>query len=271
MGATVTTVPTLTPAQFAARLAAGVPAGWSSSAAKNNPGGVLNDVLLMLGTELGFLTGAMAYADDATRIQTAQGAALDLASLDFFGSGAYAVPRLNGESDASFSARLLGAMLPAGATRPAMYNALLKITGFPPRLIELWRPYDTGVIDGVGGPAAAGVGTMYLDVDNVTQPARLADTGLRYQGLIQCVLPLAQPFGNNPMPAIDETIYTDTAGSSMVDTPPSPVSGTAEVYNAINRMKCEGTICWVQFVPAPTGRDWDQPGLDWDTPGDNWT
>lgn len=265
MPSTPTVIQTIAPEQFAARLAGNFPPGWGSPQAVNQPAGVLHNVLLMLGTELTYLNAALQYADDATRVQTAQNDALDLASLDYFGSGAYAIPRNSGESDASYRARLLGGMLPAGATRPAMYNALLAATGFPPRLIELWRPYDTGVIDGLPG-----AGMMFLDVDTAVTPGRIADPGLRYQALIQCVLPLAQPFGNNPTPCMDFTIFTDSPGSSMIDTTPTGVNAQQQVYDAINRTKCEGTICWVQFVPAPSGLSWDEPAVNWDDPGAVW-
>lgn len=274
MGTVPTTVPTLTAAQFAQRLAANFPPGWSSQEAKSQPRNVLYSVLLMIGTQDEYLNGLMQYGDDATRVQTAQDGALDLAGLDYFGNGPYALPRHDGETDDAYRARLLAAMLPAGATRPAMYNALLGVTGFPPRLLELWRPYDTGVWDGVGGPGAAGVGTMYWDVDTVVTPFRWADPGLRYQALIECVLPLVQPFGNNPTPCLDFTIFWDSPGSSFMDTPPIPtLNGQQLVYSAINRTKCEGTICWTTFVPAPPvapAVSWDQPGVDWDQPGVNW-
>lgn len=272
MGATPTTIPTITAAQFAARLAANFPPGWASPEAKNSAGGALHNLLLMFGAPLAFVDGALQYAANATRIPTAQDTALDLASLDFFGSGSYAIPRNSGESDAGYRTRLLAAMLPPGATRPAMFSTLQAITGYAPRLIELWRPFDTGVIDGVGGPAAAGVGTQYWDVDTVVTPGRWADPGLRYQALIECVLPLTQPFGNNPTPAWDNfNSYWDTPGSAFIDSPPVAVGGEQLIYDAINRVKCLGTVCWVRFVPPPSPFNFDQPGLFWDESGVVWS
>jgi hypothetical protein len=267
MGTPPTAYAPLTPAQFAQRMAALFPPGWTSPEDKQ-PGGVAYGVFFTLGTPLSFESGALSYAFEACLIETAQNGALDGKALDFFGSGFYALPRNPGESDAAYSARMLAALLPEGATRKAVSDAVQAVTGQAPRIIEPWRPSDTGVLD--GGP---GAGMMFYDIDNVVTPGLMTDNGLGYQGFIQSILPLAQPFGNNPTPIMDEyTMNLDVAGSSMLDaiggaTP----QGAQAVYNAINRVKCEGTIAWVQFVPAQGAVYWDENGVHWDQSGVTWT
>lgn len=269
MGATPSTIPTLTAAQFAQRLAAVFPPGWSAPEALL-PGGVARAALETFGAELSFMGGSLSYALAATRLQTAQGDALDAASVDFFGTlPPYALPRNAGELDPAYRTRLLAAMLPPGATRAAMAAGLLALTGFAPRLIEFWRPADTGAYDMPPGTAMA-----FWDVDVPPNCFRWTDWE-PYQALIEVSLPQAHPFGNNPTPCFDTAgFYWDTPnafGAWFIDVAGSSVvAGVQQVYNAINRLKCEGTICWTQFVQPP-GPTWDQPGLVWDAPGGTWT
>lgn len=267
MGTPATIYTPLTPAQFAQRMAGLFPNGWASPEDKQ-PGGVAYGVFYTLGTPLSFESGALGYAFDACLIETAQNGALDGKALDFFGSGFYAIPRNPGESDAAYSARLLAALLPEGATRKAVSDAVQAVTGQAPRIIEPWRPSDTGVLDGLPG-----AGMMFYDIDNVVTPGLMTDNGLGYQGFIQSILPLAQPFGNNPTPTFDEyTMNFDVAGSSMLDAASGATpQGAQAVYNAINRAKCEGTIAWVQFVAPQGAVFWDQSGIHWDQAGVTWT
>ena len=261
MSSNLTTLPVISPAQFAQRLAANFPTGWSSQEAKYTVDGVLFNVLQMIGTELNFeLDTSLAYAMDATRLQTATDGALDLASLDFFGpapTSPFALPRLSGEGDPAFLARIEDALLPTGDTRTALFNAIEAATGFAPRLIEPWSPADTGVWDG-----GAGAGMMFWDVDTEETPFRWTDQNLNYQGFAECILPLTEPFGDNPTPCYDVStgFYWDLPnqhGAWLID-PEPPISGGEDaVYNVINRTKVFGTIVWVKFVsprpgPPPT-------------------
>lgn len=149
MAAGPTTFANLTPQQFAARLAAVFPPGWCAPEAKM-PGGIVYDVMAAESSQLSFVLGSLIYGLDATRIDTAQNGALDAASVDFFGAfpGLYALPRNPGETDASFAARIEAAMLPDGATRQAVSNAIEAVTGTVPRLVEPWQLADTGVMTG---------------------------------------------------------------------------------------------------------------------------
>ena len=79
-----TTIPAVTAAQFAARMCALFPPNWSSAQAKQ-PGGAVYSMLQAIGSGPASETLALGYADAATRLQTAQGQALDIALVDFFG------------------------------------------------------------------------------------------------------------------------------------------------------------------------------------------
>lgn len=261
MGNTPTTIPPLAATDFANRMAALFPAGWSSPDAKS-PGGVVYAIMQAMGAGLSDLNAALQYACDATRIQTAQNGAIDLAAQDFFGN---ALPRNPGESDASFSARILAAMFPQGATRAAVTAAVQKVTGFAPRVIEPWRPKDTGAWN-----------LFYWDVDTAVTPFRWTGSAipgqrnLAYQGFIDCVLPTPTVLGGNPVPCFDENFYWDVAGSSLIDINPGQSLGPQVVYDAINAAKCEGTIVWVRFVAPPAPFNWDS-GIEWDSSGVTWS
>lgn len=256
MGDTVTTIPVYDAAAFAARMAANIPQAWSSPEAKS-PGGALYAVMAMLGGGLTFESGALTYALGATRVQTAINGALDIASLDFFGNG---LPRNPGESDLAYRIRILAALLPAGATRQAVSDAVQKVTGSAPRIIEPWSPKDTGVW-----------GRFYWSVDNAVTPFRWTNSAMGYQGFIECVLPQPELFGGNAAPCYDSNFYWGVAGSSFIDPNPSQPLGPQVVYDAINLAKVEGTIAWVKFVSPAAQYNWDQPGVTWDEPGVNWT
>ena len=251
MGTVRTTVPQIDADGFAMRMAQTFPNGWASNDARYTVTGVVYNVLKMIGEELHFeLDEALQYALDAMRIDTAQNGALDLASLDFFGTDTFELPRLPGETDAEFSARILENLLPTGATRKAVTAAVKRVTGSEPRVIEPWRPSDTGVLDGQPGN-----GMVFWDVDNAVTPFRWTNPGLPWQGFIEFEIPAAQPFGATPTPCYDvaTVFYWDVPtarGAWLIDPSPSSFVGVQSVYDAINRTKVFGTIVWVRVIPT---------------------
>jgi hypothetical protein len=250
-----TTIPELSPVQYANRMAALFPPGWSSPEAKS-PGGVLYAIMGMIGSGLSSENGAVRYAFAATRVQTAVGDALDLVAQDYLGNR---LPRNPGENDTSYRARITAALLPQGATRAAVIKAVTDATGHTPRVIEPWRPSDTGAW-----------GKFYWGVDNARTPFRWTNPALAYQGFIECTLPTPPLLGGNPVPSYDANFYWNVAGSSFIDPDPSVPLGPRVVYDAINLAKVYGTVVWVKFVPAPSLLNWDQPGVTWDQPGATW-
>jgi hypothetical protein len=81
------------------------------------------------------------YAQKQLRIQTATDINLDLISQDYLGS---TLPRKTNENDDSYRKRILANVVQERATRQAMYNMLLDLTGFPPVIIEPWSGRDHG-------------------------------------------------------------------------------------------------------------------------------
>ena len=192
------------------------------------------------------VTGSLQYAWASTRIQIAEGNALDLAADDFFGT---VIERVPGEPDGAFRTRILMALanLGQGATRQSVSNAIQAVTGAVPRIVEPWSPGDTGVIDG-----EPGAGMMFYDVDTAVTPGRITDPSLAYQGFVDTVLPEFPVLGGNPLPCMDvgiapDGLYFDVAGSSMFDFLGSVATGAQAVYDAINRTKVFGTVVWVRF------------------------
>lgn len=233
MGSVPTTIPSINADGFAARIAALIPRGWANDAAKQ-PGGNLYSLLKSIGSQLSFELEAVAYALGSTRIQTAVAPELDLASKDFLGD---MLPRPKGMTDADYSTLILANLLPAGATRTAMSNALTKLTGVKPRIIEPWNPGDTGAFD---------IGISYLDVNTRANPCCLADTGARYQAFILTPLPPFTGLGSNPLNTLDDGAFMDE-NAYDVQLQPSNIS---DLYNLINRIRPYGTIVWVQIVSS---------------------
>ena len=254
MGTQQTTLPAISSAGFATRLADNFPNGWASNDARYTVTGVLYNVLKMIGSPLSFeVDSSLQYALDAMRIDTAQNDALDLASLDFFGAervSDFALPRQPGETDPAFAARILANLLPSGATRPAVIAAVEKVTGATPRVIEPWRPSDTGVFDG-----APGQGMMFWDVDNAVTPFRWTNTALNHQGFIEFSIPATEPFGPTQTPCYDvSTVFywdvPNSRGAWLIDPLPGSFVGIDEVAAAILRTKAYGTLVWVKAVTA---------------------
>lgn len=239
----VTIIPSLTADQFAQRLAALFPNGWSSPEAKQ-PGGTLYALLKSLGVNLSFVLSADAYAAGSTRIQTAVAPELDLASQDFLGN---ILPRMPGETDAAYRIRILANIFTQAATRGAIVAALTKFTGVVPRVLEPWFAPDCGYFD---------VGISYMDIDSQANPARLGDNATRYQGFIITPLP-QQPTGfGNPVRGYDDAAYLDVQnsyGGWFYDI--AQLAGNAELDALITRLHAEGTIVWVVIVKPTTEYD----------------
>lgn len=171
-----------------------------------------------------------------TRIATATGGWLDIASTDLF---AGALPRVAGESDAAFRARIKANLFAKADTRAAIQNALAVLTGKPVRMMEPWAPADTAVWD-----------RAYYDVDTAAAPGQYADASMRYQGFIQCVLPAVT--GPNSIPigsTLDGLGFYDSSSYGW-DAPSPALAGATLIYNLVNRLKVYGTKIWVQFVTA---------------------
>lgn len=219
---------------------------------------VFDAILIGIATTCSYIYALIVYAREQTRIRSANGAWLDLIAWDYFGSRFTRIP---GEADPAFDVRIVKELVRPRTTRDAIYNALLELTGYPPRITEGWLPSDVGVR-----------GRMYRGVDVYpSSPGRLADPGLANQIFIETVLPTVPIFGNNAMPARGVNKYRGLPPTGYrMDVPTTTPLGPQVVYDLINSIKAAGTTVWVKFVPIPTAVTWDQPNVTWDQSGVAW-
>jgi hypothetical protein len=86
----------------------------------------------------------LAFVETQSRLASATGIFLDIASTDYFGP---ALPRRTGETDSVFSQRLRANLIAPRATRAGIALALLNETGRAPVLFEPLNATDTGGYD----------------------------------------------------------------------------------------------------------------------------
>lgn len=97
-----------------------LPSGWFSSSAMTG-GGVLYAFAAGLLVNFPFHSNQISYWNLQTRIKTATDINLTYIADDFFGVGNF--PRLPGESDSSYSARIIAEVLSPANTCPAIQEA----------------------------------------------------------------------------------------------------------------------------------------------------
>ena len=228
-----TIIPTIAPAQFAARIAANFPQNWASPDAAQS--GNLYALFLAIGTPLAALLQQLGYTAAAMNLRTETSPELDLASVDFFGTG---LPRPPGMNDPTFSNLILSSIFKSAATRQAISSAIQNLTGIQPRMIEPWNPGDTGAWNAAS----------YWDVDNRNNPFRFSGEE-RYTGFIETAAPAgARPLNNNPVPTFDDSLWLDVPGSLFADI---QVSGPSSVFSLINQLRALGITVGVKIVAMP--------------------
>lgn len=228
-----TSLPSLTGAQFASRIADLFPRGWASDDAKQS--GNVYALLLSVGNEMQIVQQEVQYALSAQRLQTETFPELDFASIDFLGETS---PRSPGETDSDFSQQIIAALFQTAATRSAIQNGLIALTGSQPRMMEPWSVADTG---------AWGV-RSYWNVDTVANPARWGNGGLRYQGFIEtapAAIPAIGP--DNPILCWGANAYWNVPGYffgiiALVD--------ENAVNDTVNRLRAYGTLIWLKLVAS---------------------
>lgn len=155
---------------------------------------------------------------------------LDLVTVDYFGAR---LPRLPGEADATFSARIRREILRERVTREAIDRIVYDTTGNHPTVIELNRVSDIG---GLRQGFALG-------------SSRLGSVQLPYQVLI--ITPLANP---TPLP-IRAGLRSGWAGLragflslTLPATFPPPNPAAAVVDAALNTVRPAGVTFWRQYL-----------------------
>ena len=232
MASQPTTINVLNGPGFAARIADLFPRGWCSDDAKQS--GNVYALFLTFGQQISFLQGALAYALDAQRIDTATFPEIDEASEDFFGN---ALPRPAGLDDADYAKLIIASLFRPTATRAAITSGLATLTGYQPRLMEPWNVLDTG----------AWSDQSYWDIDTSANPARWGDGSQRYTGYIEVPPPVIPAIGpHNPVLTYDDSAFWDQPGYFFGTIQSTDVNA---VDNLINQLRAFGTTIWVKLVP----------------------
>jgi hypothetical protein len=123
-------------ADIVGRLRLTLPGRWFADSAP-----VLDGVLAGLSSVWAALFDLLQFVKQQSRLLTATGQFLDLASLDFFGNW---VQRRSGEADDAYRARIQRAMAAERGTRAGLIAAAAE-AGFSLQVFEPAQPRDTGV------------------------------------------------------------------------------------------------------------------------------
>ncbi|GBQ63902.1 hypothetical protein AA103196_0727 [Ameyamaea chiangmaiensis NBRC 103196] len=141
---------------FARRIRALLPNGWfpappGEDGVETAP--VLDGVLNGIGFVFAWIFSLLTAVQAQTRIASAYGGFLDMIAADFFGAGV--LPRLEGEGDVVYRARIVATLKAPMNTRQAVTAAIAAVTGVQPVVIEPWSAQDCG---GLGARVAPGRG-----------------------------------------------------------------------------------------------------------------
>jgi hypothetical protein len=122
---------------------------------------ILDAVLTGLASAWGGLYSLLAIVKVQSRIVTATGIFLDIASVDYLGG---TLPRRTGETDTAFSARICANVMAPRATRAGLTLALTNLTGRVPVIFEPLNATDTGGYDTntLGYNALGGYGSVNM-------------------------------------------------------------------------------------------------------------
>ena len=215
-----------------ARLKAVLPSAWFK-----NPAPIKNALLAGCGWMHAQSYALLNYVKQQGRVATASDVFLDIAARDY--TGARVTRRLQ-ETDESLRARLLAALLPSAATRFAMQERLIALTGTTPDIFEPTQPSDTGAYGygGLGYNAAGGYGSVSLPFQAFIRVKRPVSQGVPYW---------AGYNGNESSPAyapggygVGLLAYSDIAQAfdGVTD---------AEIYQTIEAVQAVGSTVWAQI------------------------
>ncbi|MBU6419062.1 MAG: hypothetical protein KGQ79_04965 [Proteobacteria bacterium] len=142
-------------ADMAGRIKQMLPAKWFADDAP-----ILDAVLSGLGQAWANVYSLLQQVRAQTRLATATGIFLDIASQDYNGT---TLPRRAGEADTEFSARLRLNLLAPRATRTALVAAVTNLTGRSPVVFEPLNASDTGGYNvNMGYGVAGGYGSLTM-------------------------------------------------------------------------------------------------------------
>lgn len=130
---------------FVRRLRGLLPRGWfpdpvATGSTEQAP--VLVGVLSGFGNALAGAWTLLQQVRASTRLSTSTGSVLDLAANDLFGAGQF--PRVTGEADAAYLARIKASLIAKKNTRSAVSAALTAAGASGSQIIETWNAADCG-------------------------------------------------------------------------------------------------------------------------------
>lgn len=213
---------------FQKRISDSLPRGWFSGDALP----IISAVIAGLSSAWAGLYGLYAYALLQARILTATGGWLDLIAADYFGA---ALMRADGQSDASFRARIIINLFRERGTRPSLVQVLTDLTGRAPVVFEPLRPADTGaygVSQSIGYGMAGGYGSMLIPFQCFVTAYRPAGSG------IPLVAGYGVPTGAYRTPSRSDYASLDSIQGSITD---------ADIYDAVASVMPTATIAWTQI------------------------
>jgi hypothetical protein len=211
-------------ADILARLKSVLPARWF---ADGTP--ILDALLAGLASAWSGVYGLLQYVRAQTRIASASGIFLDMASADYLGG---ALPRRAGEADAAYGARLMGNLISPRATRASLTATLTTLTGRAPKIFEPLNPADTGAYNfNTGYNTAGGYGSRNLPYQFFVKAYRPNNTPISNAGGY-----VQGPGGYNTRPMF----YADAAQfAGTVD--------DAEIYANVASVLPTTSIAWTQI------------------------
>lgn len=248
------------------RLKSTLPSGWFSFVAP-----VRDAVLGGIAASLAWNYSFFSTVKLQTRIATATGYFLDIASYDFLGLG---LLRRSGEPDDSFRARIAPEIFRERVTRKGLAEAAEILTGNVPKIIELWNTGDCGAWD-TGTFALADAGTpgaslsgwdcplggwdQPADFALVTPVAAIAPSGGAgcwgsTSNTYQIFMTVFRPNASSGVPVVAGLDTSaggfDVGAIEWISSAETGVITDADIYASIAATAAAGVTVWVAIVNA---------------------
>ena len=203
-----------------------IPSAWFQNGASP-----LRDALLAgCANVLAFIFSILAYIRLQTRIGTASDGFLDMIAGDYLGASLIRGP---GQADAAFRAAIISRILGAKATRKAVSDVVLRITGRAPIIFEPADPIDTGAY----GVSTSGYGMA----------GAYGSLVLPFQAFVSAFRPPGAGVPNVAGYGISTAGYGIAAQGEYISL--SMVQGVADadIYAAIDSVRPAGSIIWARI------------------------
>lgn len=215
---------------WSSRLRRILPRGWFGETGSTP---ILDGILAGLAYSHAQLSTWIEFSRLQIRLATATDDFLDGIASDFLGTRIF---RLNAETDAAFRLRIKREILRPRATRAAMVEALVDLTGQIPLIVEPANTFDTGGWDlgGCGYDAGGAWG----------------DTGLPFQVFLTVYRPHVG--GIASVDGYDGALGGwDVGAIEWVS--PEQVSGISDtdIYGVIEATRPAATVCWIRLTNLP--------------------